>query len=340
MISFAPDSQAIVSALYPFTATNAAADLRIGILTIREKWELYGRTNNQSIESIPGNWIPTKALTSLSSPWHIDALKAGHHYRVLEHPWQLMEWNDWAIREDFALITQGRYSEPIPETVSVSGVTNIFIEPGAQLEHCIINAQHGPVYIGSGATIMEGSCLRGPISIGAQAVVKMGTRIYGATTIGPQCVAGGEIKNSIMMGYSNKAHDGYMGDAVIGHWCNWGAGTSNSNIKNSAEPVQVWEQSSGALRSQGQKCGLLMGDFSRSSINTSFNTGTVVGVGANVFGSGLTPRYIPDFSWGMDGNTRYEWEKALRDMNNWKKLKGQLLSESEIQYLKAIFDRL
>lgn len=340
MISFAPDSEALVSALYPFTATKAVADLRIGILTIREKWERYIQKGNSSQNEVPGNWIPTQSLLTLQKGWQIADLQAGIHYRELLNPWQMVEWNDWAIREDFALITAGRFSEPIPETVSVSGVSHIFIEPGAQLEHCIINATQGPVYIGTGASIMEGTCLRGPVAIGEGAVLKMGTRVYGASTIGAHCVAGGEIKNSILMGYSNKAHDGYLGDSVIGHWCNWGAGTSNSNLKNSAGTIQVWDQHTASFREMGQKCGILMGDFSRAAINTSFNTGTVVGICAHVFGKGLTPKFIPDFSWGIEEPHRYEWEKAVRDMNNWKRLKGHSLSEREIQQLKAIFDRL
>jgi UDP-N-acetylglucosamine diphosphorylase / glucose-1-phosphate thymidylyltransferase / UDP-N-acetylgalactosamine diphosphorylase / glucosamine-1-phosphate N-acetyltransferase / galactosamine-1-phosphate N-acetyltransferase len=166
----------------------------------------------------------------------------------------------------------------------------------------------------------------------------MGAKIYGATTIGPYCIAGGEIKNSVLFGYSNKAHDGYLGDAVVGEWCNFGAGSSNSNIKNNASPVKIWDNASRELVEVGLKCGLLMGDYSRCAINTSFNTGTVVGACANIFGEGLTPKYIPSFTWGDKGLSKYEFDKALRDIANWKKLKNKTLSEKEIQLLQHIFE--
>jgi hypothetical protein len=167
----------------------------------------------------------------------------------------------------------------------------------------------------------------------------MGTRIYGATTIGPYCTVGGEIKNSVLFGYSNKGHDGYMGDAVIGEWCNLGAGSSNSNLKNNASDVKVWHYPSKDYIRAGIKCGLLMGDYSRSAINTSFNTGTVVGVCANIFGEGLTPKYIPSFTWGTKGLSMYEFQKALADIANWKKMKNQELSEAETKQLKHIFEQ-
>jgi UDP-N-acetylglucosamine diphosphorylase/glucosamine-1-phosphate N-acetyltransferase len=185
--------------------------------------------------------------------------------------------------------------------------------------------------------MLEGSLIRGPFSLGEGALVKMGAKIYGATTIGPYCLAGGEIKNSILFGYSNKAHDGYLGDSVIGEWCNLGAGTSNSNIKNTASEVNVWHFHTREYLKAGLKCGLLMGDYSRAAINTSFNTGTVVGVCANIFGEGMPPKFIPSFTWGNKGLSLYEFEKALTDISNWKKLKNQVLTEEEITQLKHIF---
>lgn len=178
--------------------------------------------------------------------------------------------------------------------------------------------------------------LYGPVSIGEGATIKMGAKIYGATTIGPSCIAGGEIKNSVMFGFSNKAHDGYLGDSVVGEWCNMGAGTSSSNIKNNASTVMVWTQK--GMVNVGLKCGVMMGDYSRTAINTSINTGTVIGVCSNVFGSGLTPKFIPSFSWGSEGVLRYRLEKALSDINNWKQLKGEVVSEKEKTVLKHIFD--
>jgi len=199
-----------------------------------------------------------------------------------------------------------------------------------------MNASDGPIYIGKTAVVMEGSMLRGPVAICDGAVVKMGSRIYGATTIGPACNVGGEIKNSVFFANSNKAHDGYIGDSVIGEWCNMGAGTSNSNIKNNASGVMLWTPN-GAMN-VGLKCGVMMGDYSRTAINTSINTGTVIGVCCNVIGNGLTPKYIPSFSWSSDGVERYDFEKALSDIENWKQLKQQSLSTNEKTILKYLFD--
>jgi UDP-N-acetylglucosamine diphosphorylase/glucosamine-1-phosphate N-acetyltransferase len=235
-------------------------------------------------------------------------------------------------------LTRGRQSAPIPPSVQVISPQSIFIEEGASISHSILNASTGPIYIGRNSNIMEGCLIRGPFALCESAVVKMGTKIYGATTIGPCSTAGGEIKNSVLFGYSNKGHDGYLGDSVIGEWCNLGAGTSNSNLKNNAGEVKVWN--AGQFISAGLKCGLLMGDYSRAAINTSFNTGTVVGVCCNVYGEGLMPKYIPDFSWGVHNKgPKYAFEKALRDIENWKKLKNQSLTDAEILTLKHIFGK-
>jgi UDP-N-acetylglucosamine diphosphorylase/glucosamine-1-phosphate N-acetyltransferase len=247
--------------------------------------------------------------------------------------------NDFAIREDYTLLTRNKISEVIPETVQVSRSTRIFIEEGAELGHCVLNAEPGPIYIGKNAKVMEGAVIRGPFALCEGAVVKMGAKVYGATTVGPYSVIGGEVKNSVIFGYSNKAHDGYLGDAVIGEWCNLGAGTTNSNVSNTAGNVTVWNPHSNGFVVAGNKCGLFMGDYSRSAINTCFNTGTMVGVSCNVFGEGLSPKHIPDFSWGMKSPVKYEFDKAIRDIANWKKMKNQSISESEIQQLKIIFER-
>jgi len=206
------------------------------------------------------------------------------------------------------------------------------------IEHCILNASTGPIYIGKNAEIMEGSMIRGPFALCKNSVVKMSSKIYGGTTIGKNCVVGGEIKNSMISDYSNKSHDGYLGDSVIGEWCNLGAGTSNSNIKNTGNDVMVWDNSSNQFINAGLKCGLIMGDYSRCAINTSFNTGTVVGVCCNIFGNGLTPKHIRNFSWGF-GESIYEFEKAIKGIENWKKLKDQSITDIEIQTLKHIFEQ-
>jgi UDP-N-acetylglucosamine diphosphorylase/glucosamine-1-phosphate N-acetyltransferase len=338
--------------LLPFTAVRSALDLRMGILTFREKWErllgagTFSLVPLSSGPALAANLLPTRALAALIreeagrvplTQASIDRLIV--HGRVIRYPWHLFQHNGEALMEDFNLVTEGRRSAPIPASVRVVEPENIFIEPDARLSHCTLNASTGPIYIGRDAEIMEGALIRGPFAACAGAVVKMGAKIYGATTLGPYTTAGGEIKNVVFLGYSNKGHDGYLGDAVIGEWCNLGAGTSASNVKNNAGTVQVYHPSSGGYLPAGLKCGLLMGDYSRAAINTSFNTGTVVGISCNIFGEGMPPDYVPDFSWGQSGLVRYEWVKALRDIDNWKKMKGKVLSEDEMKVLKHIFDR-
>lgn len=258
--------------------------------------------------------------------------------RRLTYPHQLFLWNAEMICFDFDLIKVGAVSQTVNETVQVIKPENIFIEEGAALDHCILNATSGPIYIARDATIMEGSLVRGPFVLGEAAVLKMGTKVYAGTTIGPSCIAGGEIKNSIMMGYSNKAHDGYLGDSVIGEWCNMGAGTSNSNLKNTGGSVGLYNYDLNAAVNAGNKCGVIIGDYSRTAINTSINTGTVIGLCCNVFAPGLTPKFIPDFSWGVDGSTKYRFDKAITDINNWKRFKNKQLSGNETAVLKHIFD--
>jgi UDP-N-acetylglucosamine diphosphorylase/glucosamine-1-phosphate N-acetyltransferase len=356
MIAFILDDTLIKQHLFPFTLTRSAADIRIGILTIREKWEkLLDRkvtVNGDEYLSQPGrspygepvvfsaNIVPGKAFAEslLNGSYTQGTVFQQSTMRVLEHPWHIFEYNDWALREDYFLLTRNRQSQPLPAPVKALCPENIFVEEGAKLGHCIINAENGPVYLGKNSEIMEGAVIRGPFALCEGAVVKMGAAIYGATTIGPYSIVGGEIKNSVIFGYSNKAHHGYLGDAVIGEWCNLGAGSSNSNIKNTAAPVKVWDNAAKTFIVAGLKCGLMMGDYSRSAINTAFNTGTVVGVSANVFGEGLTPKFIPSFTWGYNQAGTYRLEKAIEDIANWKKLKNQTLSEKEIQQLQHIFD--
>jgi len=374
--------------LFPFTLTRQIQDIRIGILTIREKWELFlGMPSFDKFEGdykdlnrsmvidegidkeilylIHGNILPTKKLVK-----QVKKLKPGEFISLPEKesivyciskkevlgenkikvtktveieeelveiafPWNIFELNAWAIEQDFELLTSGRKSQKISSTNKITGST-IFLETGAKAEYCFFNTEEGPIYIGKNATVMEGSMLRGPVAVCDGATIKMGSKIYGAATIGPNCIAGGEIKNSVFFGNSNKAHDGYLGDSVIGEWCNMGAGTSNSNIKNNASVVMLWTPQ--GPKNVGVKCGVMMGDYSRTAINTAINTGTVIGVCSNVFGSGLTPKYIPNFSWGSDGVERYEFEKACTDIQAWKALKHQSVTESEKKILKHIFD--
>lgn len=374
--------------LYPFTLTRQIQDIRVGILTIREKWEKalgmpsFDRNEDDykdldrslTIEEaakdgvclmIHGNVLPTprlvKAIRSLKNGEFISAndntgivfrfteTEISEKYKIkvtnsvgitediktIQYPWDIFQLNDWAIRQDFELLTKKRKSQPIPRSNKVISPANIFIEKGATVQHSILNASTGPIYIGKNAEVMEGAIIRGPFAMGESSCLKIGAKVYGATTLGPYCVAGGEIKNSVLFGYSNKAHDGYLGDSVIGEWCNMGAGTTNSNLKNNAGQVRIWTPK-GQLNA-GMKCGVLMGDYSRTAINTAINTGTVISVCCHVFGNGLTPTYIPNFSWGSEGVTRYAFEKALQDIAGWKKLKAQTVTDNEKSILKYIF---
>lgn len=341
----------ITESLFPLTLTRSAADIRIGILTIREKWNHYLGQPVMLVDeelSVPDNAtifssavIPSAAfIQSLFNNNAVSENPAWNQVKIMHFPWHVFEWNDWALREDFKLITANRQSLKVPGHVFATNVQNIFIEEGAKLSHCFINAEEGPVYIGKNAIIMEGAMIRGPFALCENATVKMGAKIYGATTVGPHSIVGGEIKNSVIFGYSNKSHDGYLGDSVIGEWCNLGAGTTNSNLKNNASKIRMYSRSEKAMiNSELIKCGVIMGDYSRSSINTSFNTGTVVGVCANVFGSGLSPKYIPSFSWGADGAGEYAFDKAIDDIDKWKKLKGRFLTEQEKNRLRLIFEQ-
>ncbi|SJZ93830.1 putative sugar nucleotidyl transferase [Sediminibacterium ginsengisoli] len=254
----------------------------------------------------------------------------------IRYPWELAQWNDRLLRYDFALITANRQSRQLSSSNRLIAPENIFVEDGAEVECCNINASAGPVYIGRNAVIMEGSSIRGPFAMCDHSVLKLNSRVYGATTLGPYCMGGGEIKNSILMGYSNKAHDGYLGDAVIGEWCNLGAGTTCSNVKNTGGIVQVWDRYSGAYVAAGPKAGMIMGDYSRTAINTAINTGSVIGVCCHVAGPGLQPKVIADFSWA-GSHERYDIEKALRDIANWKNMKQQQLGATEASVLKQLY---
>jgi UDP-N-acetylglucosamine diphosphorylase/glucosamine-1-phosphate N-acetyltransferase len=267
---------------FPFSLTRSVADIRCGILTIREKWNFHLKNIMPLPDtiSIPANIIPDKEFVrSLSSGNPEFSLELA---KRLLHLTDILRYNVSEINNDFELITAGRQSISISSTNKLTG-TAIFLEPGAVVEHCYLNAVDGPIYIGKDTLLMEGAMIRGPFAIGEKSVVKMGAKIYGASSAGPSCVLGGEIKNSVIFGHSNKAHDGYLGDSVIGEYCNIGAGSSNSNIKNSGGRVKLWNPVKKSFSDAGLKCGLMMGDYSRSAINTSFNTGTVVGTSCNVF---------------------------------------------------------
>ena len=344
-------------ALLPFTYTRPVADIRIGILTIREKWEKYlGSTTTTLTEEylsdkypmveleenvmINASYLPNANLVEIISNlksnqavFKGDAVIAFFtndsqeevdfdQYEIIEftedcitveHTWDIFAKNDAAIREDFALLTEDKTSQPISKTVNVISPENIFVEEGAKMEFVTLNASTGPIYIGKNTEIMEGSVIRGPFALCEEAQVKLATKVYGATTVGPHCRIGGEINNSVLFGYSNKGHDGFLGNSVLGEWCNIGADSNNSNLKNNYEEVKLWSFETESFAKTGlQFCGLMMGDHSKCGINTMFNTGTVVGVSANIFGSGFPRNFVPSFSWGgASGFVTYQTHKAF-----------------------------
>ena len=370
--------------LLPFTFTRPVADIRIGILTIREKWEIYlGSTTTTLTEEylsikypmveleenvmINSSFLPNQTLVDLISNLkpnqaifksdNVIAFYTQEHqeevnfdnYDIIyfdedclniEFSWDIFSKNDAALRADFELITTDRKSLPIPKTVNVIGAENIFIEEGAKLEFVTLNASSGPIYIGKNAEIMEGSLIRGPFSLGEEAQVKLGTKVYGATTVGPHCRIGGEVSNSVLFGYSNKGHDGFLGNSVLGEWCNIGADSNNSNLKNNYEEVKLWSYEKGGFSKTGlQFCGLMMGDHSKCGINTMFNTGTVVGVSANIFGSGFPRNFVPSFSWGgASGFETYITKKAFEVAKVVMSRRNQEFTEQDKSILEHVFE--
>jgi UDP-N-acetylglucosamine diphosphorylase/glucosamine-1-phosphate N-acetyltransferase len=258
----------------------------------------------------------------------------------LENIWDIFSLNDMAIRMDFNRITHNRTSQKLPAFITTAHPEQIFIEEGAILNPAIINAGSGPVYIGKNAEIMDGCMIRGPFALCDHAVLKMGTKLYGASTIGPGCKVGGELSNVVFFNNSNKGHDGFLGNAVIGDWCNLGADTNCSNLKNNYDEIRIWSEfEQKSLKTGLQFCGLMMGDHSKCGINTMFNTGTLVGVSCNTFGAGFPPKFIPSFSWGDSSKMEtYELEKALNTADRMMARRGKTLSDAEVRLLKHVFE--
>ncbi len=378
--------------LLPFTFTRPVADIRVGILTIREKWEkflqvtsftlseeyLSGRFpffhGNDAAVYINGALLPDEnliaairklgALQSLVQNGMLLAFKSEkkhlnyENFQAIARGFALVEYtgqvkavsygydifriNGDALMADFNLITKGRKSQPLSESNTVIGYAgNVFLEEGAKAEACIINTSAGPVYIGKNAELMEGCVVRGPLALCEHAALKMAAKVYGPTTLGPHCKAGGELNNVVMFGYSNKAHDGFLGNSVIGEWCNLGADTNNSNLKNNYASVDVFSYRDGKSVDTGlQFCGLLMADHSKCGINTMFNTGTVVGVSANIFGSDFPPKFIPSFTWGGAKWLRtFMYDKAIEVANRMMERRGLKVDEADERILKTVFER-
>jgi UDP-N-acetylglucosamine diphosphorylase/glucosamine-1-phosphate N-acetyltransferase len=378
--------------LLPFTHTRAVADVRCGILTMRERWEkLLGASTGTITEAYiqkiyteeggdkTGNGIyvnaavfGTKELAAAinkleaeqkllkddvliafhsNSAVSFDSLineTASHtslnwegELQYLNNVWDIFALNDAAIKADYALVGENRVSEAVPAGVTVVG-KNLFIEAGAKVgAGTIINTEAGPVYIGKEAEILEGTLIRGPLAMCEHSVLKMGAKIYGATTIGPGCKVGGEINNVVFFANSNKSHDGYLGNAVIGEWCNLGADTNCSNLKNNYEEVKIWsEHNNKSIKTGLTFCGLLMGDHSKCAINTAFNTGTVVGVSCNIYGSGFPEKYVPSFCWGgSEGMTTYKFERAMETANRMMARRGKKLTEAETEMYQHVFEK-
>jgi len=371
--------------LLPLTFTKPVAEIRIGILTITEKWEHYlnGKLTFQTQEYlnqkykasytnnavfINGKICPTPELlaqinqlefntgikkgntliafrSNIASPLNIaDALissvETSTMYTSVENVWDIFSKNGDAIKADFDLITRGRTSQLLSTSNTVIGdAKQIFLEEGAIIEASILNTNAGPIYIDKDAEIMEGSVVRGPFSLGEHAALKLSTKIYGPTTVGPHSKVGGEVNNSVIFAYSNKGHDGFLGNSVIGEWCNLGADTNNSNLKNNYGNVKLYNYSQKKMIDTGlQFCGLIMGDHSKCGINTMFNTGTVVGVGANIFGGGFPPTHISSFSWGgADGMEEYKFDKMIETASRVFARRNLTVNAVEKDILEKIF---
>ncbi len=262
-------------------------------------------------------------------------------YRSISWPWEIFKFNGENIISDFELLTKGRKSVEISSTNNLLGKENIFVEEGAKIEFATLNATTGPIYIGKDAEIMENSVVRGPFALCDHSVLKMVAKIYGPTTIGPHSKIGGEVNNSVIFGYSNKAHDGFLGNSVIGEWCNLGADTNNSNLKNNYAEVRLWNYENERFIKTGlQFCGLIMGDHSKCAINTMFNTGTVVGVNVNIFGEGFPRNFVPSFSWGgAHGFSNYDIKKAYEVAEKVMERRSIRLDDKEKDILKEVYER-
>lgn len=370
--------------LLPLTYTRPVADLRIGILTIAEKWAKYLNTDysfytqpylqakfpvNYTVDNIfiNGSVCPDEDLViAINQLEDGEALKSGdllivvkgcksqefntdtkpdrvieylHPIIAIKHPEDIFKNNDVELRKDFKLLTKGRASAVISNTNTIIG-NDFFAEEGAIAECSTFNTTKGPIYLGANTEVCEGTHIRGAFALCENSIVKMGAKIYGATTIGPCSKVGGEISNAVLWGYSSKVHDGFLGNSVLGEWCNLGADTNSSNLKNNYAEVKLWDYSTGHFRKTGlQFCGLIMGDHSKSGINTMFNTGTVVGVGANVFGGGYPKNFVPDFSWGgVQESETYSLNKMFETTHIVYARRDRDFDQNEQNILKKVFE--
>ncbi|MCP4440819.1 MAG: glucose-1-phosphate thymidylyltransferase [Aureispira sp.] len=375
----------------PLTWTRPVSELRIGILTIKEKWEKslgftvscqteaylsdkypiqYAAQNClinatvlpnpeliKEIENLPPNRVLVKGEVAIALkvseehskqffaqqlPTHIKPIETDSEFLQIQHVWDLFQKNGAALAADFELLTAGRNSQPLSSTNRVIGdVNQVFLEEGASVECAVLNTTNGPIYVGKNAVIMEGALVRGGLALCEAAQLKMGAKIYGPSTLGPYCKVGGELTNTVFLGYANKGHDGYLGNSVIGEWCNLGADTNSSNLKNNYTKVRVWDYGKQTFaKTDLQFCGLIMGDHSKAGINTMFNTATVVGVSANVYGGGFPRTFIPSYTWGgSKGFMVYRLDKALETAKIVMKRRNRDLTEVDNAILKYVFEQ-
>lgn len=357
----------------PLTLTRPVGDLRIGILTNTERWRLLANTEvyyetetylqgkfaiseycditinaalipsreiGEVILSLPDNSVLKYGSTELARKGNgINPINwMGEQPVIISQRWHLYQFNEIALKQDFKLLTNNRISQPLSATNTVIGdPSQIFLEEGAVVEASILNTKSGPIYIGNDAEIMEGCSVRGGLALGEHAALKMGAKVYGAVTLGPHCKVGGEVSNVIFQGYSNKGHDGFLGNALIGEWCNLGADTNTSNLKNNYGNVSTYSYEAEAeVKTDVQFMGVCMGDHSKCGINTMFNTATVVGVSCNVFGAEFPNKFVPAFSWGGQNPVAFKFDKAVEYANNMMRRRGLELTKAEIDILRKI----
>ncbi|SDQ66367.1 GlmU family protein [Flagellimonas zhangzhouensis] len=285
-------------------------------------------------------YATTEPETAFDVP-HFTTINFDYEVLTIKSTWDIFSKNAEALQADFDVLTEGKISQPISNTNQVAYPENIFIEEGATVEFCILNASTGPIYIGKNALMMEGCMVRGGLALCENAILKMGAKIYGAVTAGPGCKLGGEVNNAVLFANSNKGHDGFLGNSVLGEWCNIGADTNTSNLKNNYAEVRLWNYRTGGFAKTGlQFCGLMMGDHSKCGINVMFNTGTVVGVSANIFGSGFPRNFIPSYSWGgaTAGYTTFKTNKAFEVATAMMKRRNVEFDEKEAKILQHVFE--
>lgn len=330
----------------PLTLTRPFTSLRIGILSVEAKWMQIARHQGIDLELLneaqykeadlvwKANLIPKSGI-NLSMFFEGNA-HLNTDFIEVKNPWDIIRENVFFMLDDVANVKAAYINlEPKPGII-VSGDHPVMLHPDARVESCFINTNEGPVIVDEHAMVMQGAMLRGPIYVGKNSTVKMGATLYAGTNIGNDCIVGGEVKNTIFQSFSNKGHHGYVGDSYIGEWCNLGAGTSCSNLKNTAGMLQAWEMSTESFQGVGKKAGMLMGDHVKTAIHTSFNSGTVIAGFSNVFSSSaLLPKFIPPFNWGLDQDIIYDIDKAIVEIERWMLMKGQKPTERQIQDIKS-----